>query len=198
MREKNVNLHVAESNLVADPAREEDLCIRLALQVERFLLGVDHSIELIVNWPDIREEYQRLNLMLNTWEGLIGFLVKLRRCFVLALELPDYKIAAAEGIKQFDELVPNLKNIRNLFEHFDDYILGNGNNKSVDPKQAISYGMSPSNLFYGDMQISILKIQEATDVVRRTFLTGYILSVIENNRLTFTTFVQRKKYEAQK
>jgi hypothetical protein len=184
------------SKVINDPIEVERLTIALAFQIERFLLGIEQSTSLILNVPYLREEYQNKIIFLNNWETLIGFSSRLRKCFDLAEKLPDYRSAAISGKESYDKFLPRLKDIRNVFEHFDEYIVGDGNNKSVDPIQAVSHGPSPSTLFYADIRIDMADLQKATQIARETFLTGYILSVLENSKYSFSTFIQRKKYEA--
>ena len=192
---KKSTLPKKTTSSIAYPSEIERLTIALASQVERFLLGIDHSISIISHTPYEREGYPNMILMLNNWETLIGFLSRLRKCFDLAEMLPDYHIFAIIGKNTFDDLLPKLKDIRNVFEHFDNYLVGDGNNRSVDEIQAVSYGVSHSTFYFADMRVAISEIREATEVARTTFMTGDILSVLDNKRLSFFTLIQRQRYE---
>ena len=58
---------------------------------------------------------------------LISALTRLRN----AAELISKVAPLSSAIEKFDTALPDLKNIRNILEHIDDYRLGDGHNKNV-------------------------------------------------------------------
>ncbi|MEW8521640.1 MAG: hypothetical protein AB2552_01165 [Candidatus Thiodiazotropha endolucinida] len=69
---------------------------------------------------------------------LIVALTRLRQAASLVSKISDIKSAIAT----FDNAIPDLRTVRNILEHIDEYRIGKGNNKSVpkDSFQTIIFG----------------------------------------------------------
>jgi hypothetical protein len=63
---------------------------------------------------------------------LIVALTRLRRAAVLASKIETLKANISEAIHMFDDSLPNLKQMRDVAEHIDDYATNKGKNKNVD------------------------------------------------------------------
>lgn len=83
------------------------------LQIKR--LASDNQIEEFVMQPVIDFHF------------LVTSLNRLRQAAGMVSKITDI----SKNIEQFDELLPDLRTIRNILEHIDEYRVGKGNNKSV-------------------------------------------------------------------
>jgi hypothetical protein len=78
----------------------------------------------------------------NDWEAMAVFLIRLRRCLLMLGKLePDLRLSP-DYLTTFDATVPKLRLLRNVEEHFDQYSLGDGDNKRVEWGQLESYEYS--------------------------------------------------------
>ncbi|WP_144007161.1 hypothetical protein [Pelomonas sp. KK5] len=62
---------------------------------------------------------------------LVVALTRLRRAASLAAELPEIRLLVQPALRQFDLSVPDLKRMRDVAEHIDDYALDRGRSRSV-------------------------------------------------------------------
>jgi hypothetical protein len=66
------------------------------------------------------------------FQFLIVALTRLRRAATLSTKVPELKAAMQNALKSFDSQLPMLKNMRDTAEHFDDYALDKGRNRSIE------------------------------------------------------------------
>ena len=66
---------------------------------------------------------------------LISGLVRLRKCVLIASQVPEAKIAISQAVEEFDKRLPALQNLRNVVEHIDEYAIDQGRNKSMSRGQ---------------------------------------------------------------
>ena len=62
---------------------------------------------------------------------LIVALTRLRRAASLAANLPEAKSVLGKALKEFDASLPDLKRMRDVAEHIDDYAIDQGRQRSV-------------------------------------------------------------------
>ena len=65
---------------------------------------------------------------------LVVALTRLRRAAELAEKVPALKSKIGDALKKFDAALPNLKKMRDVAEHIDDYALDRGKDKNVSRK----------------------------------------------------------------
>ncbi len=65
------------------------------------------------------------------FEFLAVALVRFRRAASLASKVAKLKTVMDRAIAEFDAAIPDLKTLRDVAEHFDDYAVGEGRNKSL-------------------------------------------------------------------
>ena len=65
---------------------------------------------------------------------LIVALTRLRRAAVLATKVTVIEQNINKAIEEFDSAMPNLKKMRDVAEHIDDYAIDNGRNKNISRK----------------------------------------------------------------
>lgn len=81
-----------------------------------------------------RNESEDAKFTFRFWadlQFLIVALSRLRRAAQLAADVPELKIRVEQAIDAFDSSMPDLKKMRNVAEHIDDYARGKGRDKSV-------------------------------------------------------------------
>jgi hypothetical protein len=66
---------------------------------------------------------------------LVVALVRLRRAAELAAEIPKIKNEIRLALHKFDAAVPDLKKLRDVAEHFDDYALDRGRLTNINRRQ---------------------------------------------------------------
>jgi hypothetical protein len=74
------------------------------------------------------------NFVLRRWadfDFLIVALTRLRQAARLAAKVPQLQASLDTALVQFDEALPNLKKMRDVAEHIDDYALDEGRQKAV-------------------------------------------------------------------
>jgi hypothetical protein len=81
---------------------------------------------------------------------LVTALTRLRKMAELVSKYSDI----SEGIKKFDEALPDLKNIRNVLEHLDEYRMGKGRNKSVSVNGLRTIMVDPNRIHWLDYEIN--------------------------------------------
>src|ERR1700761_6329203 len=77
------------------------------------------------------------NFPLRRWSDFYFFIVamtRLRRAAFLASKIPSVKDRMEVALKSFDATLPNLKKMRDVAEHIDDYAMGTGRDKSINRK----------------------------------------------------------------
>lgn len=62
-------------------------------------------------------------------------LIRLRRTVILASSIPAINNEMQIALKTFDAAVPRLATLRNVAEHFDDYVLERGRDKSLTAEE---------------------------------------------------------------
>ncbi len=55
----------------------------------------------------------------------------MRKVAILASEVPEIKPTIHQAIAEFDQILPDLRTMRNTLEHVDEYALDTGRNKNV-------------------------------------------------------------------
>ena len=96
----------------------------------------------------------------------VTVLHRLRRCAQMAAEVPHAKGDIESAIALFDSRLPNLRTMRNVGEHIDEYRLGQGRAKKVDPGEirVATGGLTNLKWFGGE-----LDIDDALEVARQLF-----------------------------
>lgn len=126
-------------------------CWGVERQIERMELS---NIEILEDFKQPRVGYAHYTLK-NDWEVLLVFLTRLRRCLTLLQGLgPALKIDP-DYITRFDNDVPDLKELRDFEEHFDDYSLGIGRNKNALWGYLESYGYDAEGFSNGLGRLSV-------------------------------------------
>jgi len=69
----------------------------------------------------------------------------------------------SEAIKKFDETLPDLKDIRNVLEHIDEYRLGKGRNKNVSANALRTILLGPDRIQWLDYEIKTNEAIEVSD-----------------------------------
>jgi hypothetical protein len=80
------------------------------------------------------DEPEDSSFLLRRWadfDFLVVALTRLRRAAALAAKVPEIKTAIEAAIKSFDEALPDLKDMRNVAEHFDDYAVDEGRKTAI-------------------------------------------------------------------
>lgn len=91
------------------------------------------SIELQCRRLDAVEP-EDADFVLRRWadfDFLIVALTRLRRATWLAAKIPQLQASLGTSLEQFDKALPNLKKMRDVAEHVDDYALDQGRQKAV-------------------------------------------------------------------
>jgi hypothetical protein len=107
-------------------------------------------------------------LLFCDYEALVMQLSRLRRCFALLEWIPELKSTAIAARSKFDALLPGLKDIRDVLEHFDDYSTAKGQKATFDYDDVENFGVSRSSFFYLDRKLEIRFVREAI-LLSRTF-----------------------------
>jgi len=93
----------------------------------------------------------------------------------------------SEGIKKFDEALPDLKNIRNVLEHLDEYRMGKGRNKSVSVNGLRTIMLDPNRIQWLDYEINGNEVLEVSGLlfeeIKNNPPAAYIEKVNEVNQL---------------
>lgn len=82
---------------------------------------------------------------------LVTVLSRLRKAAKIVATVPKI----ADEIKQFDELLPDLRDMRNIQEHIDEYRLGNGYNKSVNTSALLTVILDHDRIAWLDYEINL-------------------------------------------
>jgi hypothetical protein len=80
------------------------------------------------------EEPEDNEFVFRKWadfDFLIVSLTRLRRAAVLASRVPGIRTEIQAALKQFDASLPGMKTMRDVAEHFDEYAMDKGKNKTV-------------------------------------------------------------------
>lgn len=118
-----------------EPAANYGRVRRLA---SRYCWGVERQIErlrtsnaeIAIEIAENRLGYADYTLK-NDWEMLLVLLTRLRRCLLMLSRISPGMELDGNFISRFDATVPNLKDLRDYEEHFDDYSVGDGKNKKI-------------------------------------------------------------------
>ena len=65
------------------------------------------------------------------FDFLIVALTRLQRAARLAAKIPQLRVSIDAALAQFDRALPDLKKMRDVAEHFDDYALDQGRQKAI-------------------------------------------------------------------
>jgi hypothetical protein len=65
-------------------------------------------------------------------------------------------------LKQFDDRLPNLNNIRNVFEHIDEYRLGKGHNKNVRANELQTLVLDHDRIAWLSYEINLTEALQAS------------------------------------
>lgn len=153
----------------ADPVSNYARVRRLA---SRYCWGVERQIErLRKSQEEILREFKGTHrgyshyTLKNDWEILLIFLTRLRRCLFILQKLGPNLQLDSSFITRFDSAVPDLKDLRDYEEHFDDYSLGQGRNKSALWGYLESYGYDAKGFSNGLGELSIEGSRSAALIV---------------------------------
>jgi hypothetical protein len=83
------------------------------------------------------KEPEDSKFIFRTWSDfhfLIVALTRLRRAVVLAAKVPTINKQIRVALKTFDAALPNLKKMRDVAEHIDDYAVDEGKDKNISRK----------------------------------------------------------------
>jgi hypothetical protein len=90
------------------------------------------------------EEPEDVEFVLRKWSDfhfLIVALTRMRRTAALALKVPEIKPKMKEALVAFDSALPNLKKMRDVAEHIDDYAVDEGRDDKISRK-SLEVGIS--------------------------------------------------------
>lgn len=79
-------------------------------------------------------EPEDVEFVLRRWadfDFLIVALTRLRRATGLAAQIPQLRASLDTALEQFDKALPDLKKMRDVAEHVDDYAIDRGRQKAV-------------------------------------------------------------------
>jgi len=99
---------------------------------------------------------------------LVTALTRLRKMADLVSKFSNI----SEAIKQFDKTLPDLKKIRNVMEHLDDYRLGEGRNKKVRINALRTIALDTKRIQWLDYEI---KTDEALQI------SDFLFQAIKDN-----------------
>ncbi len=80
------------------------------------------------------EDEEFISRRWSDFHFLIVALTRLRRAATLATKVPGITSNIKNALKEFDLKLPNLKTMRDVSEHIDDYAVDNGRNKDISRK----------------------------------------------------------------
>ena len=80
------------------------------------------------------------------FEFLLVTLVRLRRAACAIRKMPVAREAMQQAIKEYDKRLPALKDLRNITEHYDDYLLKQGRIANADRAGLLTKIMSPESI----------------------------------------------------
>ena len=81
------------------------------------------------------------------FEFLLVTLVRLKRAAcAIKKEVPVAREAMQQAIKEYDKRLPALKDLRDITEHYDDYLLKQGRISNVDRSKLLTKIMSPESI----------------------------------------------------
>jgi hypothetical protein len=80
------------------------------------------------------------------FQFLIMALVRLRRATSLAAKVPALTVTMRKALTNFDAALPTLKSMRDIAEHFDDYAMDRGRDRTIS-RTAIEVGVIGNSVF---------------------------------------------------
>jgi hypothetical protein len=102
------------------------------------------------------------------FDSLVVALTRFRRAAVLAANIPEIEPPMKDALKEFDSSLPDLKRLRDVAEHFDDYAANKGRNRAVGRKDLeVSY-MDPDGPTLNWLGVQ-LNASAARDAAARLF-----------------------------
>ncbi len=78
----------------------------------------------------------------------------------------------SEAIKEFDETLPDLKKIRNVLEHIDEYRLGEGRNKDVSVNALRTMSLDLDRIQWLDYEIKTDEALKVSDILFQAIKTN--------------------------
>jgi len=110
--------------------------------------------------------------VLRRWfdfDCLVVALLRLRRAVTLAATIPAITEPLTEALRSFDEAIPDLKRLRDVAEHFDDYALEKGRRPDVGRRDLEVSQLSndgPTLYWLGAEINAALALAEAARLIR--------------------------------
>lgn len=82
----------------------------------------------------------------SDFQFLIVSLTRIRRAAILAAKVPEISRAMRNALSDFDAALPNLKSMRDVAEHFDDYAMDRGRNSAIG-RSSLEVGIIGDTVF---------------------------------------------------
>ena len=98
-------------------------------------------------------------------EFLLVTLVRLKRAACAIREVPVAREAMQQAIKEYDKRLPALKDLRNITEHYDDYLLEQGRISKVDRSGLLTKTMSPESIDWMGYRMNLNEIMAAAEAL---------------------------------
>lgn len=150
---------------VANYARVRRLSNRYCWGIERQIERLKISKEEIARETDENRLGYANYTLKNDWEILLVFLTRLRRCLLMLSRIGSTLPFDNTFVTRFDNTVPQLKQMRDYEEHFDDYSLGKGKNKSFSWGYLESYSFGGEGFANGIGKVDIEACRSAALIV---------------------------------
>jgi hypothetical protein len=120
-----------------------EACFTVALQHRRLLSEEpEDRVFIMRRWAD--------------FHFLIVALQRLRRAAMAARNIPDIRgVEVANALAEFDSKLPQIKVMRDMAEHIDDYSLDRGRMKSISRKQLQVGMMNGRKVYWLDEEVDL-------------------------------------------
>jgi len=115
------------------------------------------------------------------FEFLIVLLTRFRRVVKLASNIPEIKSAITLALNEFDSNLPQLKKLRDVAEHIDDYAIDKGRDSSIERKQ-----LEVSCLCEGENDVTLSWLGYEINISDALQASYKLFDVIKNISIVFT------------
>jgi len=115
------------------------------------------------------------------FEFLIVSLTRFRRAIKLASNIPEIKLTIISALIEFDSTLPQLKKLRDVAEHIDDYAIDKGRDSSIERKQ-----LEVSCLGEGENDVTLSWLGHEINIGDALRASNNLFDVIKNVSIVFT------------
>lgn len=109
-----------------------EILYRAVMHANRAMFTIDMQVRRIASQEP--EDSKFPFRQIADFQFLIIAATRLRRAANLARRAPETETQIAEAMSQFNRLLPGLKDARDVAEHFDEYSIGKGKMKNIEPR----------------------------------------------------------------